>query len=325
VQDRSLIMVIGPGRSGTSSMAGTLASCGYHVPQAIKGNESNPSGFFEPRWVVNLHKRLLGRAGVGTLDPDPRALEAVEALNTSQEQRDEVRGWLEQRLDEHPRLVLKDPRMIWFRDLWVSAARDLGVDPGFVVMLRHPSEVSASRSTYYSARDVAAVAGWINVALLSEQLTASCSRKFVHYPDLLGDWRAEVTDLVTSLDILLDPGPEQRPHPVDELIDPTLRRMSVGWDDIAVPQFLSDLADRTFALLHEESRAAGSVGAAQFDEVRREYAELYEFADVIVRSERQRREARIRRRAARRALDNHTAELAASGRPGLLSRLRSKA
>jgi hypothetical protein len=308
-------------------MAGTLSSCGYHVPQAIRANESNPTGFFEPRWVVNLHKRLLGGARVGTLDPDPMALEALAALNTSDERRAEVRDWLEQRLSEHPRLVLKDPRMVWFRDLWVSAARDLGLDPGFVVMLRHPSEVSASRSTYYRARDVAAVAGWINVALLSEQLTADSPRKFVHFPDLLADWRPEVTALAESLDITLDPSPDQKPHPVDDLIDPALRRMSTGWDDIAVPRVLSDLADRVFDQLHRESRVAGSSDPDSLTTLRSEYAELFEFAEVMGRSRRQRREVQIRNRSARKARTALRAEMAetqAASQRGPGQRVRAK-
>jgi hypothetical protein len=74
---RGVVLVLGPGRSGTSTIAGALAHSGYHVPQAIKGNETNPSGFFEPRWAVNFHRRLLGKTGVRTLDTDPTALERI--------------------------------------------------------------------------------------------------------------------------------------------------------------------------------------------------------------------------------------------------------
>ena len=72
--DRRIVLVLGPGRSGTSTMAGTLAMSGFDVPNAIAGKESNPSGFYEPRWVVNFHRDLLRKVDVRTLDADPDAM-----------------------------------------------------------------------------------------------------------------------------------------------------------------------------------------------------------------------------------------------------------
>ena len=58
-----------------------------------------------------------------------------------------------------------------------------------MIMLRHPAEVSSSRSTYYDAREVTAVAGWINVALMTERLTRGNRRALVPYSQLTADWR----------------------------------------------------------------------------------------------------------------------------------------
>ena len=68
--ERRIVLVVGPGRSGTSTMAGALAQCGYEVPRAIEGDATNPLGFFEPQWVVDLHTRLLRKAGVGATSLD---------------------------------------------------------------------------------------------------------------------------------------------------------------------------------------------------------------------------------------------------------------
>lgn len=308
-------------------MAGALAASGFHVPGAIRGNTTNPTGFFEPRWAVNLHKRLLSEGSVGTLDPDPLAAERLMAINADPQTREEVRAWLEKSFSEHDRLVLKDPRMIWFRQLWSDAAAELGVTPGFVVMLRHPSEVSASRSTYYASRDVAAVAGWINVALMSESATAGSPRRFVHYPDLLADWRAELAGVAQALHLTYEPPIDRRPHPVDEHIDPSLRRMSPGWDHVAVPGVLSDLAERTFETLHRESRTPGAVTVDEVDTLRAAYGELFDFAQVMTASRSKRTHAQIKQRAARQARRRLRAELKAAApapaaKPGLLARLR---
>lgn len=300
--DRRIVFVVGPGRSGTSTMAGALSYSGYQVPQAIKGNETNPSGFFEPRWVVNFHRTLLRKTGVRTLDTDPTILERMDAVAADEKVRDELRTWLSGRLDKHDHLVIKDPRMVWFTSLWVSVAQELGQDPGFVVMLRHPSEVSSSRSEYYNAREVTGVAGWINVALMTETLTAGSPRSLVHYPNLTADWRTELIRTRDLLGLRLDPAPEEKPHPVDDFIDPKLRRMKPGWENIEVPAFLQDLGDRTFDALGSIADHGDSAEtSATLDQIRSEYATVHEDALALVNASVKRMREEVSRKAARRA------------------------
>lgn len=281
--ESGLVFVVGPGRSGTSTMAGALSYSGYTVPQAIRGNETNPLGFFEPRWAVNFHRQLLKRTGVRTLDTDPRALDRLADVLSSEKVRDEVRDWLAPRLEKHGRLVIKDPRMVWFRDLWVAAAQDLGVDPGFVVMLRHPAEVSSSRSNYYNSNEIIAVAGWINVALMTEQLTAGSRRRLVHYPNLTADWRAELVRLRDGLGLELTPAPEERPHPVDDFIDPKLRRMKPGWDESSAPAHLQELGDRTFdALAHIAEHGDSDATRQTLETLRADYARVHSDAMAML-------------------------------------------
>lgn len=304
--ERSLVLVLGPGRSGTSTMAGALSYSGYTVPQAIKGNETNPSGFFEPRWAVNFHRRLLRQTGVRTLDTNPDVMRRLEGVLADQQLRDQLRDWLAPRLEQHRRLVIKDPRMVWFRDLWVDAAERLDVDPRFVIMLRHPSEVSSSRSNYYNAHEIPAVAGWINVALMTERLTAGSARALVHYPNLTSDWRTELTRIREGLGLTLEPEPEEKPHPVDDFIDPSLRRMKPGWAESSVPAHLQNLGDRTFEALGElAERGESTVTAEKLETLRTEYAQVHADAMSMVRPTvmraREDTASRVRKRARARA------------------------
>ena len=247
--DRRLVLVLGPGRSGTSALSGALAHSGFVVPDPIAPEESNPVGFYEPQWVMDFHLALLKKADVRPLDSDPDAASVVATVLTDPDVRRELRDWLAARLDEHERLVIKDPRLVWFLDLWVEVAAELGQEPGFVMMLRHPSEVSSSRSEFYQSRMTTATAGWINVALLAEQITRRSARALVRYPDLTADWRSALTDVQQRLGLRLEPAPDLRPHPVDAFIDPTLRRREPGWDDTPVPPRLRDLGDTTYRAL----------------------------------------------------------------------------
>lgn len=306
--DRRIVLVLGPGRSGTSTMAGTLAMSGFDVPKAIAGKESNPSGFYEPRWVVNFHRDLLHKVDVRTLDTDPDAMEQMAPVLKDPQVRAELRAWLEERLAEHTRLVIKDPRLVWFRDLWVEVARDLGQEPGFVLMLRHPSEVSSSRSEYYDSREVTAVAGWINVALMTERLTQGSPRALVHYPQLTADWRTEAGRVRDLLGLHLDPAPDVTPHPVDAFIDPNLRRRLPGWDESPVPGFLQELGEGTFQALGEVAEHGDSPErAARLDELREEYRTLHSDALDLARAHIMRDRTAAAQEARRKARANAAA------------------
>ena len=67
-----LVLVSGSGRSGTSSLAGTLKRLGLHVPQPeVEASETNPRGFYEPQWVIDFHKRHLKELALFNIDSRP--------------------------------------------------------------------------------------------------------------------------------------------------------------------------------------------------------------------------------------------------------------
>lgn len=306
-----VVIVIGPGRSGTSTVAGTLQHLGLTVPgPAIKGNKTNPSGFFEPRWVVDFHRRLLDRAVVHTLDPSPAALERATKAAARPAARDRLRRWLSDRLAETPQLIVKDPRTVWFRDLWVETAEELGVSPGFVTMLRHPAEVSGSRQKYYAksdpsmlrSDDVFRVAGWINVALIAEQVSRGSQRRFVRYTDLIKDWRRVMGEVQSSLDLSYDPGVDVSPHPVDAFVDPSLHRVQVDWDDVQVPASLRDIGEGVWQSLVSIADGEDEESAVdKLEGVRQEYAVVDADAEAIARQAIHRARIDARRNANRTA------------------------
>ena len=92
-QMRVLVLITGTGRSGTSTMSGTLHHLGLDVPGPYLGaNESNPKGFFENKWSVKFHKALVERAGIHEFDSRPSALERAQAAITD-DTRAELAGW----------------------------------------------------------------------------------------------------------------------------------------------------------------------------------------------------------------------------------------
>jgi hypothetical protein len=256
---RQLVLVTGSTRSGTSMAAGTLHHLGLHVPQPVlKANDSNPAGFFESTWPVKFHRELLESAVVAATDSRPEAFDQV-ATAVTPAARAELRGWLESVFDEAPRVVVKDPRSMWVPGLWAEAAAELDATIGFLAMIRHPAEVVASRWTYYGSTRpgmdewrylVRTLCTWINVNLGAEHQTRGRRRAFLRYDALLEDWRRSMRTVRDTLAMELDPALDHADHhPVDEFIDPDLRRHEPSWAGMDLPADLVEIAEAVWSAL----------------------------------------------------------------------------
>ena len=69
---KKLVLITGTGRSGTSTMSGTLHHLGLYVPGPYLGaNKSNPKGFFESKWAIAFHRRITTAARIDFFDGRP--------------------------------------------------------------------------------------------------------------------------------------------------------------------------------------------------------------------------------------------------------------
>jgi hypothetical protein len=306
-----LVLITGTGRSGTSTISGTLHHLGLHVPGPHLGaNESNPKGFFESSWAVTFHKQIARAAGIHEFDSRPTAFERTQAVITPEHRRRLVAFLAEHADGGDPadQLVVKDPRSVWTQSLWREAAAEVGRDTVYISMLRHPAEVVGSRATYYANPDdedqrrryeIFNVARWINSSVISERETRGLPRAFVRYTDLLTDWRPVLSGLGTDLGLRYDPDPAHGgPSPVDDFIDPDLRRHRVTWEELSIPAALREVAQQIWDVLDGLADAHGDDAAAssRMDELGAAYARV--FADAAAISHDAMEEARAEARKA---------------------------
>ncbi|HET8599756.1 MAG TPA: hypothetical protein VFL99_05480 [Segeticoccus sp.] len=309
-----LVIVSGAGRSGTSTVAGTLKLLGYHVPlPEVSANRSNPRGHFEPRWAVDFHKRLIAKADGTALDARPSALEHMRAAADTPRAHDELRTWFAQQVP-FGNLVVKDPRTFWFRDLWLDVADEFGLQTSFLTMVRHPAEVVGSRDAYYlnqktpaqrAAGEIANLAGWVNSTLVNEYTSRGHRRIFLGYSELLEDWRSAMGHVAKVLDLpydgIADPthiGPEH--HPVDDFVDADLRRVRLTWDDLTVPDWLKEIAEGTWKLISGETGDFSSADLQRdLDALRSRYDRLYADSIALARDEIRSEQRRARRETRR--------------------------
>lgn len=279
---RQLVIVSGAGRSGTSTIAGSLASLGYVVPPPVmKPNEANPRGYFEPIWAINFHKRILTRASVHTLDARPSAQELVQKVVSRGPFQNDLNDWLAGAFESESQLIVKDPRAFWVRDLWTEAAKTVGAEVSFLTMLRHPAEVIGSRDTHYDAKNseeiriarlIRNLSGWINSTLINEATSRHEKRVFLRYGDLLTDWRTALSTVNDTLGLGISQSHfDEGNHPIDEFIDPALYRVKVNWDDLELPDYMQDLAQTVWDLIGEQS-SSGTITPDLFSDLDRLHA-----------------------------------------------------
>lgn len=325
-----VVVVAGSGRSGTSTIAGVLKLVGLRIPPPeIPGNRTNPRGFFEPKWAVELQTRLLRRASVVLTDSRPGAFADAGRVADDRVRR-QVAEWIREHTADGSELVVKDPRNSWFLPLWKDAASDAGAEVRYLTMLRHPAEVVGSKDKYYRGLNAGEtmrhaqttrVASWLNVALFTEAVTRDSPRTFVLYNDLLEDWRAVLSRVVAELGLRSGRElPDDVAAEVDEFVDPGLRRVRTGWDDIDCPDEVRGLAQEVWERLCDLAVRGGFDESAQLrlDEIRDRYVELYADAEALAQSSAD----RARRIGSRQGRKKAFRELRARDRTATSKRVR---
>jgi hypothetical protein len=287
---RSLVLVVGSGRSGTSAFSGILQRLGYHVPTPeVPADSTNPKGFAESKWVVDFHTALLKLARVQTADARPSAWADTAAVS-GERAASALRTFLRRQFALSDHVLIKDPRLPWFLPLWRRCSTELGVSPRFVATLRHPAAVVASKSQNYGPwqGDASRAAGWLNTMLYVERATRDGLRVFVRYEDLLTDWTkavASVADKV-QLDVIADASPGAI-RAADAFVDQRLQRVAASWSGLQVPEPLLDQVEQAWRLLERlgDKDAKQPVDVStELDCARERYIAYYRQAEAVAES-----------------------------------------
>lgn len=312
-QSRRLVLVTGAGRSGTSTISGTLSQLGLHLPKPlVRGNGSNPRGHFESRWVVDFHREILAKARTSDIDGNPTATDRVSKVLQRPAIRRRLKAWLTE-LPSPEQVVIKDPRTVWAVPLWESLASSVDASICYLTMLRHPAEVLGSRSAYYStatdpvrarSAHIGRLAGWINVNLVNERQIRGRPRVFVRYDDLITDWRS--TLLVVAKELSLEFNTDlssEEPSPVDDFIEPGLRRIRATFDEFDMPAELVSIAEGVWdaGVSLTGGNESDKRVRSQFDELTKRYERLHQDAYAITSYARKSAVLTARREGAREA------------------------
>jgi hypothetical protein len=182
------ILVVGAHRSGTSAIARTINLLGAAVPgPLVPPHRSNPSGFWEPREMVDAHDRLLEASG--SRWDDPRALPSTAFTGPASDAcRRALREMVHRGFGEARLLVLKDPRLCRVAPVLLEVLAEAGALPLIVLPHRRPAAVARSLGLRDGFATDRAHAIWLGNVLEAERLTrglrriALCMEPFVVDP-----------------------------------------------------------------------------------------------------------------------------------------------
>lgn len=241
-------VVLGMHRSGTSSVAGTLALLGARAPHHLMGAKAdNPSGFWESEKITEFNEQIFYSAGSswkdwGLLDPSVFTGPDAETF-------DKASRWLiGSEYGGAETIVLKDPRICRIYPFWRSALESTGYQPLVVCPIRAPEEVAASLSARNGISRSLALKLWLQHVLEAERTSRGQLRHLMLWSDFLRDWRSQIRRLSENLarPSLL---PSAAEDAITSFLDPSLRRQRGEKD--AAPGTTPDMVQRAYRALSE--------------------------------------------------------------------------
>jgi hypothetical protein len=185
---REALLVLGPHRGGTSSVAGLLVRLGADAPRTLMAADAdNPAGYWESAVLCEFHERLLHAVGTRwdaftRLAPDRLRSAMSDGLG------EECRRVLRAEFGDSPRFVLKDPRMCRLVPFWLHILEVEGIVPAAVLVLRSPGDVARSLAARNEFEPDLSLLIWLRHVLDAESDTRAIRRTFVRYHDVLESW-----------------------------------------------------------------------------------------------------------------------------------------
>ncbi|MGA0545437.1 sulfotransferase family protein [Brevundimonas sp. VNH65] len=259
-------VVLGMHRSGTSSVAGTLARLGAARPRhEMEAADDNPRGFFESRLIGELNDRILEAGGSWWSDWrrfDPAGLEPSVLADF----REEIAQTLRQEFDGAPTLVLKDPRLCRLGGVWSGVLESLGYRRIDLLPLRSPMEVAGSLQARNGMDVAQGLALWLRHVLDAERDTRGGARLLLPWNDFMRDWRGALAPLtaLTGEPLDLSRAPE-----IESYLSLGLRNQVVADETLATAPENHAWATEAYACLVSAARGDGEKAAlTRLDHIR---------------------------------------------------------
>lgn len=223
-----VIIVIGPGRSGTSALTRGLAALGVELGDHLKpATPKNARGYFEDLDILDLNHRLHQAFGLKTNGSSLRLIEdrewqAVDLRLFKQE----LAAIVTKRFDRCPLWGFKSGGVMRLLSFWEEALSALDLDIGYVLAIRNPLSVAQSRAKLDAIRGAQENSDleWLTRVVPYFRLVMNRRFAVVDYDDLMRDAGAQLKRIARALDIAVTAAVEDGiKRYAGEFLEPNLR------------------------------------------------------------------------------------------------------
>jgi hypothetical protein len=232
-----VIVVTGPGRSGTSLAMKVLSECGLRRSAAIlPASEQNPAGIYESQEILAAQNQIMDRVFYGGIVPRPGdwmghgpILPQIEELETvlRREVCHDGGVW-----------GFKDPRTSLLIPIWIRLFNRNRITPTYIFCCREPAQIIESFWLQYGISPSRAELVWFTRSAWFLKYVG-CRVFILHY----GDWLSRPSETLDAL--LRYVGlPQPDPSRATEILDACIDRRLVRVRSVASPRLSRPISDR---------------------------------------------------------------------------------
>lgn len=219
-QNKSVVIVLGMHRSGTSALTKALQVIGVSLSENLMPEgEFNPKGHWEDIDVVSINDKLLAHYGnvwFSATQPEINLDDQYVQLLLG-----EAVNMVQQRVEEFDLWGFKDPRTSRLLMFWQEVFKRAGVQAKYVYALRNPLDIARSLARRDGINHRQGYLLWLWHTLPNLSLLKSENVSWVGFNELLTQPRAVIAKLLQQLELGLVSA-ENVDKFCDSYIDPSL-------------------------------------------------------------------------------------------------------
>ena len=269
---KKIIVVIGPGRSGTSVVTRGLQVLGVGLGKRLMPPKRgvNDKGFWEDRDIYALNRAIFKkiRHDWKLLRPVPTPALRQPNLESLKSRAKEI---LRSRLQSASTFGMKDPQITRLLPFWQEVFGSMGVQAGYVLACRNPMSVAQSMSRYTGLTLKRAYLIWFEFTLASLIHTKGLERVVVNYDSLMRDPLGQLERIGSALGLRIDAMGRELHEYQYGFLDPELRHTEYQMADLrtnnAVPRHVAALYELILSLALDPAVVAGRDAAARIAEL----------------------------------------------------------
>jgi hypothetical protein len=281
-----VLLILSMHRSGTSALTRVFSLLGAELPKSMYGKtDGNQRGHWESDVLVSSHDALLKKMKSDWSDWRPLLTDKFTAKKQASLKAGFAQEFAEEFDLSKPVIVMKDPRVCKFAQLYIEALSEAQHTVHPVIIVRNPLEVAGSLESRDGLSFSEGLLLWLSYMLEAERASRGLERAMTTYEAFLKKPVVETDKLVKALNCPLPYTAKEMSRQIKEYVSPALKRHKYKTEDVVLNSVSRGWVSQAYeALLLLRDAPKSEKAIKMLDSVRSEFLEaappLYKFLDA---------------------------------------------